>query len=108
LSNDLSLSDFPDINNIYSQYLLQQQQLAPASTALSSIGRPFQRLPPILLPFITLSASRPTYKRKITTKQASQNRCNIKKQQKKNAKLAKKPKTVDTSQFDVELLFQSS
>jgi hypothetical protein len=43
------------------------------------------------------SASRPTRERKITTKQASQNRRNIEKQQKKNAKLAKKPKTVDTS-----------
>jgi hypothetical protein len=107
-SDDSSLSDFPDINNIHSQYLLQQQQLAPASTAPPSIGRPLQRLPPVLLPSTAPSASRPTRERKITTKQASQNRRNIEKQQKKNAKLAKKPKTVDTSQFDVELPFRSS
>jgi hypothetical protein len=53
------------------------------------------------------SASQPTRERKITTKQASQNRRNIKIQQKKNAKLAKKPKTVNTSQFDVKLPFRS-
>jgi hypothetical protein len=70
-SDDLSLSDFPDINNIYSQYLLQQQQLAPASTAPSSIRRPLQRLSPILLLFTALSASRLTCEHKITTKQAS-------------------------------------
>jgi heat shock protein HslJ len=40
LSNNSSLSGFPDINNIYSQYLLQQQQLALASTAPPSIRRP--------------------------------------------------------------------
>jgi hypothetical protein len=71
LSNDLSLSDFSNINNIYLQYLLQQQQLALAFTVPSLIRRPLQRLPSVLLLFIALSASQPTYKRKITTKQAS-------------------------------------
>jgi hypothetical protein len=70
-SNNSSLSDFPDINNIHSQYLLQQQQLTPAFTAPPLIKRPLQRLPPVLLHFTAPSVSQPTREHKVTIKQAS-------------------------------------
>jgi hypothetical protein len=83
--SEFSNKDFPDINTLLSQ----QKTLIPTPTAPSS--------------------SRPTRTRKTTVKQASQNRRAIEKQLKRKAKLAKKPKTINTTQLDdVELPFRSS
>jgi hypothetical protein len=58
----------------------------------------------------SISSLRPTRSRKPTTKQASQNRRAIEKEEKRLAKLVKKkPKAVDTTQLDeFELPFRSS
>lgn len=77
--------DFPDIDTLLSQ--------------------PKPPTPTLTAP----SLSRLTRERKPTTKQASQNRRAIEKQHKKKAKLAKKPKTIGTTQLDeFELPFRSS
>jgi hypothetical protein len=83
--SEFSDKDFPDIDTLLSQ------QKAPIPTP---------RAP---------SSSRPTRTRKTTIKQASQNRRAIEKQLERKAKLARKPKTIDTTQLDdVELPFRSS
>jgi hypothetical protein len=62
-----------------------------------------------IAPSVIQPSSRPTREYKPTAKQASQNRRTIEKEEKKRAKLAKKPKTVDTTQLDeFELPFRSS
>jgi hypothetical protein len=83
--SESSNDDFPDIDTLLSQSKL------PTPT------------------FIPPSSSRLTRERKPTTKQASQNRRTIEKQLKRKAKLARKGKTVNTTQLDdVELPFRSS
>jgi hypothetical protein len=55
------------------------------------------------------SSNHPIRTRKPTAKQASQNRRAIEREEKRLAKLSKKPKTVDTTQLDdFELPFRSS
>ena len=84
---------------------------APLSTAPLSIQpiRPSIQPPSTAPSVIQASSSRPTRDRTLTSKQASQNRRTIEKEEKKRAKLAKKPKTVDTTQLDeFELPFRSS
>jgi hypothetical protein len=58
---------------------------------------------------VVSSSNRPTRQRKPTSKQASQNRCTIENEEKKKAKLTKKPKTTNTTQLDqFKLPFRSS
>jgi hypothetical protein len=77
--------DFPDIDKLLSQ--------------------PKPPTPTLIAP----SSSRLPRERKPTTKQASQNRRTIEKQLKRMAKLARKGKTINTTQLDdVELPFRSS
>jgi hypothetical protein len=67
-----------------------------------------QRKPSTLVP-TEPSLSRPVRERKPTSKQASQNRHEIEKQELKKAQLKRKPKTVDTTQLEeFELPFHSS
>jgi hypothetical protein len=83
--SESSDDDFPDIDTLLSQ------QKAPIPTPIAP------------------SSSRPTRIRKPTIKQASKNRRGIEKQLERKAKLARKPKTIDTTQLDdVELPFRSS
>ena len=87
--NDSNNTDsFLDIDELLSQHL--------------------QRSPPSPLP-IGPSSSRPVRERKPTSKMQSQERRNIEKQEKRKAKLLKKPKKADTSQINgFELPFRSS
>ena len=74
-----------------------------SDTSESNNGSEEQSIAPLSL------LIRPTRERKPTSKQASQNRRTIKKEQKKLARLARKPKTIDTTQLDqFELPFYSS
>jgi hypothetical protein len=78
--------------------VLITQNQAPSS---SSIRPPTSSVVP--------SSSRRARERKPTTKQASQNRRMIEKEEKRLAKLARKPKTINTTQLDeFDLPFRSS
>ena len=69
------------------------------------LSQPKPATPTLIAP----SSSRLTRVRKPTSKQASQNRRTIEKQLKRKAKLARKGKTVNTTQLDdIELPFRSS
>jgi hypothetical protein len=78
--------DFPSVEELFSQ----RQELSALPSSLPT-------------------SSRPARERKPTVKQVSQNRRAIENEEKKKVKLAKKPKTANTTQLDeFELPFRSS